>query len=125
MTDTVWTRLLIKLTALVYLIAAASSFSFIPRREREPGANGGAARRFSHSIPSPSRVYFFSEGFAAVAFMGDALLFKSWLMVGVYLLIQLKYPPQRAGRHHRAAGVFDDVAPLSPSAAASAKFRRA
>ena len=43
-----------------------------------------------HSVALAS--LFFREGFATVAVMGDALLFNSWLMVGIYLLIQLKYP---------------------------------
>jgi len=83
--------LLIKLTAVAYLIAAGSFFLYLFR--------GAAATRVStvlllfgfvvHSLGVT--ILFFREGFATVAVMGDALLFNSWLMVGVYLLIQLRY----------------------------------
>jgi cytochrome c-type biogenesis protein CcsB len=42
-----------------------------------------------HTIALTSR--FFQEGFGAVAVTGEALLFHCWLMVGIYLLMQLKY----------------------------------
>jgi cytochrome c-type biogenesis protein CcsB len=83
--------LLIELTAAVYLIAAGSLFLYLFR--------GNVASRLPavlllagfavHSV-ALSRL-FVSQGFAAVALMGDALLFNSWLMVGIYLLIHLKY----------------------------------
>jgi cytochrome c-type biogenesis protein CcsB len=83
--------ILIKLTAVAYLIAAASFFLDLFR--------GASASRLPttlllcgfvlHSFALAS--LFFREGFATVAVMGDALLFNSALMVGVYLLVQLKY----------------------------------
>lgn len=83
--------LLVKLTAAIYLIAAGSYFYFVFRKD--------TASRFPalalligfvlHTGALTAR--FIDEGFAAVALMGEALLFKSWLMVGLYLLIQLKY----------------------------------
>ena len=83
--------LLIKLTAVAYLIAAGSFFLYLFR--------GAAATRvptvlllFGFVVHSLGvTILFFREGFATVAVMGDALLFNSWLMVGVYLLIQLRY----------------------------------
>jgi cytochrome c-type biogenesis protein CcsB len=84
--------LLVKLTAVVYLGVAVSYFFHLFR--------GASASRLPtalllggfliHSIALTS--LFLREGFATVAVMGDALLFNSWLMVGIYLLIQLKYP---------------------------------
>jgi cytochrome c-type biogenesis protein CcsB len=79
------------LTAALYLLAAGAFFYYLLRREAATGAPtllllGGF---IVHSIALASR--FFQAGFAAVAIMGEALLFYSWLMIGVYLLIQLKY----------------------------------
>ncbi len=83
--------ILIKVTAAAYLLAAAGFFLDLFR--------GPSASRFPttlllcgfvlHSFALAS--LFFREGFATVAVMGDALLFNSGLMVGVYLLVQLKY----------------------------------
>jgi cytochrome c-type biogenesis protein CcsB len=83
--------LLIELTAAVYLIAAGSLFLYLFRGKvatRLPAALLFAGFAV-HSV-ALSRL-FVSQGFAAVALMGDALLFNSWLMVGIYLLIHLKY----------------------------------
>ena len=83
--------ILIKLTAAAYLIAAASFFLDLFR-----GVNTSRLPTtlllcgfVLHSLALAS--LFFRQGFAAVAVMGDALLFNSGLMVGVYLLVQLKY----------------------------------
>jgi cytochrome c-type biogenesis protein CcsB len=82
---------LLNLTALAYLIAAGSFFLYLFRGET-------AARLPTallllgfviHSFALVGR--FFQEGFAGVAVMGYALLFYGWLMVGIYLLVQLKY----------------------------------
>jgi len=83
--------ILLKLTALAYLIAAGSFFLYLFR--------GAAAARLPaalllsgfviHSLALISR--FFQEGFAGVAVTNYALLFYGWLMVGIYLVIQLKY----------------------------------
>lgn len=48
--------------------------------------------------------HFYDVGYPAVTRTRDALLFYGWLMVGVYLLVQLKYPL-------RVLGCF--VAPLA------------
>src|ERR1041384_1567278 len=83
--------LLIELTAAAYLIAAASLFLYLFRgnvASRLP--TGLLLAGFAvHSLAL--RRLFAGQGFAAVALMGDALLFNSWLMVGIYLLIQLRY----------------------------------
>jgi cytochrome c-type biogenesis protein CcsB len=83
--------LLLTSTAAAYLIATAIFFVYLFR--------GDAASRLPttvllfgfvvHTVALSSR--FFQEGFAAVAVMGKALLFHGWLMVGIYLLMQLKY----------------------------------
>jgi len=84
--------LLIKLTAIMYFIAAVSFFYFVFRKDAATKLPALALLGgfLLHSIALAAR--FHSEGFAAVALMGEALLFKSWLMVGLYLLIQIKYP---------------------------------
>jgi cytochrome c-type biogenesis protein CcsB len=84
--------ILLKVTALAYLIAAGSFFFSLVR--------GTASARLPsallllgfiiHTFALISR--FGQEGFAGVAVTGYALLFYGWLMVGIYLLIQLKYP---------------------------------
>lgn len=81
----------LKLTAFAYLIAAASFFLYLLR--------GETASRLPttlllfgfvvHSLALVGR--FFQDGFAGIAVMGHALLFYGWLMIGIYLLIQLKY----------------------------------
>lgn len=82
---------LLTLTAATYLIAASSFFAYLFRGDttaRLPTAVllfGFVA----HTLVLTSR--FFQEGFATVAVMGEALLFHSWLMVGIYLAMQLKY----------------------------------
>ena len=83
--------LLFPLTAAAYVIASAIFFVYLFR--------GDTASRLPttvllfgfvvHTMALTSR--FFQEGFAAVAVMGKALLFHAWLMVGIYLLMQLKY----------------------------------
>ena len=83
--------ILIKLIPIAYLVAAGSFFLYLFRGDtttRLPAAlllSGFVVHSFALTT------LFFQEGFAAVAVMGDALLFNSWLMVGIYLLIQLKY----------------------------------
>jgi len=83
--------LLSSLSAALYLVAAGAFFYTLLSRKT-------AARLPSmlllagflvHSAALGSR--FFQTGFAAVAIMGEALLFYSWLMIGVYLLVQLRY----------------------------------
>lgn len=82
---------LVKFTALMYLFAAASFLYFVFRKDSAAKLPsllllGGF---LSHTLALGVR--FMNEGFAAVALIGEALLFKSWLLVGVYLLVQLKY----------------------------------
>jgi len=82
---------LVQITALVYLVAAGSFFYFLLRKDSAATLPSLLllAGFLLHTLALGLR--FMNEGFAAVALMGEALLFKSWLMVGVYLLIQLKY----------------------------------
>lgn len=81
----------VKLTAAIYLLAAAGYFYFVFRMDTASKLPSLALLGgfLFHSAALTAR--FIDEGFAAVALMGEALLFKAWLMVGVYLLIQLKY----------------------------------
>ena len=83
--------LLIKLIAAVYLLAATGYFYFVFRRDTASRLPALALLTafLLHTILLAAQ--FLSEGFAGVALMGEALLFKSWLMVGLYLAIQLKY----------------------------------
>jgi cytochrome c-type biogenesis protein CcsB len=83
--------LLIKLAAAMYLAAAVCFFYFIFRKDTASRLPALALTTgfLLHSLALIGK--FLTEGFAAVALMGDALLFKSWLMVGLYLLIQVKY----------------------------------
>jgi cytochrome c-type biogenesis protein CcsB len=83
--------LLAKLTAVIYLMAAVGYFYFVFRKDeasRLPALTL-LIGFLSHTVVLTAR--FLNEGFAAVALMGEALLFKSWMMVGLYLLIQLRY----------------------------------
>ena len=83
--------LLVKLTAAIYFIAAASYFYFVFRKDAASRLPALALSTgfLLHTVVLTAR--FLNEGFAAVALMGEALLFKGWLMVGLYLAIQLKY----------------------------------
>jgi len=83
--------LLVKLIAVIYLLAAAGYFYFVFRRDTTSRLPALALLIgfLLHTAVLMAR--FITEGFAGVALMGEALLFKSWLMVGLYLSIQLKY----------------------------------
>jgi cytochrome c-type biogenesis protein CcsB len=83
--------ILLKLTALAYLLAAGSFFLYLFRGD--PAARLPTALLLTGFIIHSSAliIRFFQEGFAGVAIMRNALLFYGWLMVGIYLLIQLKY----------------------------------
>ena len=81
----------VKLTALIYFAAAAGYFYFVFKKDttsRLPSLTLLIGFGL-HTIALAAS--FFEESFAAVALMGEALVFKGWLMVGLYLLIQLKY----------------------------------
>jgi cytochrome c-type biogenesis protein CcsB len=83
--------ILLKLTAILYLIATASFIFYVVRRDtvsRLPPLILGAGF-IIHTLALSA--YFMREGFPALTEMREALLFKSWLMVACYLLIQLKY----------------------------------
>ncbi|HXV48742.1 MAG TPA: cytochrome c biogenesis protein [Candidatus Binatia bacterium] len=83
--------LLVKLTAVIYLLAGGAYFYFVFRKDtasRLPALTL-LVGFILQTVVLAAR--FVNEGFAAVALMGEALLFKSWMMVGLYLLIQLRY----------------------------------
>jgi cytochrome c-type biogenesis protein CcsB len=83
--------ILLKLTAILYLIATASFIFYVVRRDtvsRLPPLILGAGF-IIHTLALSA--YFMREGFPALTEMREALLFKSWLMVACYLLIQIKY----------------------------------
>ncbi len=81
----------VKITAVVYLLTAVSYFYFVFRKDTASKLPALALASGLVFHTAALLVRYANEGFAAVALMGEALLFKSWLMVGVYLLIQLKY----------------------------------
>ncbi len=83
---------LLQLTAAIYLLATGSFILYLVL----------AKDFFSHLSPlivlsgflihtAALGVYFFNTGYPAIAQFREALSFYSWLMVGVYLLVQLKY----------------------------------
>jgi cytochrome c-type biogenesis protein CcsB len=83
--------ILSSLTAALYLVAAGAFFYYLLRGETAARLPillllGGF---IVHTAALASR--FSQVGFAAVAVLGEALLFYSWLMIGVYLLVQLRY----------------------------------
>jgi cytochrome c-type biogenesis protein CcsB len=83
--------LLLKLTALLYLAATASFVFYVSRRDtasRLPPVML-ASGFIVHTLALGMNV--FQDGYPALTEMREALLFKSWLMVAGYLLIQLKY----------------------------------
>ena len=83
--------ILFKLTAILYLIATVSFIFYVVRRDTVsmlPPLILGAGFIVHTSALS---AYFIREGFPALTEMREALLFKSWLMVACYLLIQIKY----------------------------------
>ena len=83
--------ILLKLTAILYLIATGSFIFYVVRRDtvsRLPPLILGAGFVI-HTFALSA--YFMREGFPALTEMREALLFKSWLMVACYLLIQMKY----------------------------------
>jgi cytochrome c-type biogenesis protein CcsB len=83
--------ILLKLTAILYLIATVSFIFYVVRRDtvsRLPPLILGAGF-IIHTLALSA--YFMREGFPALTEMREALLFKSWLMVACYLLIQIKY----------------------------------
>jgi len=83
--------ILLKLTAILYLIATGSFVFYVVRRDtasRLPPLILGAGF-IIHTLALTA--YFMREGFPALTEMREALLFKSWLMVACYLLIQIKY----------------------------------
>jgi cytochrome c-type biogenesis protein CcsB len=83
--------ILLKVTAILYLIATASFIFYVIRRDivsRLPPLILGVGF-VVHTLALSA--YFMREGFPALTEMREALLFKSWLMVACYLLIQIKY----------------------------------
>ena len=83
--------ILLKLTAIIYLIATGSFIFYVVRRDtvsRLPPLIL-AAGFIIHTLALGA--YFLREGFPALTEMREALLFKAWLMVACYLLIQMKY----------------------------------
>ena len=83
--------ILLKLTAIIYLIATGSFIFYVVRRDtvsRLPPLIL-AAGFIIHTLALGA--YFMREGFPALTEMREALLFKAWLMVACYLLIQIKY----------------------------------
>ena len=85
-------NLFLQLTAVIYLLATASFILYLTV-PREPFSRippyallGGF---IVHSIALA--VYFFEAGYPAVTHLREALSFYSWLMVGIYLLVQIKY----------------------------------
>ncbi|HXG53509.1 MAG TPA: cytochrome c biogenesis protein CcsA [candidate division Zixibacteria bacterium] len=83
--------ILLKITAILYLVAAVSYVFYVAFRNansRIPAVALGAGFTV-HSAALAA--HFLREGYPAVTQLSDALSFKSWLMIAAYLVIQLKY----------------------------------
>jgi cytochrome c-type biogenesis protein CcsB len=82
---------LLKATAVIYLLATASFVFYVVVRD--------TATRLPTLVllvgflfhTSALAVQFLKEGFPAVTQFHEALSFKSWLIVALYLVIQIKY----------------------------------
>ncbi|MBI2088998.1 MAG: cytochrome c biogenesis protein CcsA [Deltaproteobacteria bacterium] len=83
---------LLKVTAVVYLLATASFILYLVL-SKELFARLSPivllAGFFVHS--SALGIHFFQAGYPAVTQFREALSFYSWLMVGIYLVVQIKY----------------------------------
>jgi cytochrome c-type biogenesis protein CcsB len=84
--------ILLKATAILYLLATASFVFYVLLRNTVSRLPAMMLLCGFVGHTSALAVLFFQEGYPAVTALRDALLFKSWLMVAGYLLIQLKYP---------------------------------
>ena len=84
--------ILLQLTAVIYLLATGSFilYLFVPRDPFSRLSPLALLAGFIiHTIALG--VYFVNAGYPAVTQLPEALSFYSWLMVAVYLLVQLKY----------------------------------
>src|SRR5690242_1767696 len=83
---------LLRLAAVVYLFAAGSFIAYVVSL-RERIARLSPIILFCGFLihTSSLAIHFFESGFPAIAEFREALSFYSWLMVAVYLLVQLKY----------------------------------
>ena len=83
--------ILLKLTAIFYLLATGSFIVYVVRRDTASRLPllilGGGFIIHTLSLA----MYFFEDGFPALTEMREALLFKSWLMVAGYLPTCYKY----------------------------------
>jgi cytochrome c-type biogenesis protein CcsB len=84
--------LVLKVTAVVYLLATASYILYLVRPERSSPRLPSAVLLAGFVVHSLAlALHFFQVGYPAVTQLREALSFYSWLMVGVYLLVQIKY----------------------------------
>jgi cytochrome c-type biogenesis protein CcsB len=84
--------ILLKTTAVFYLLATASFIFYVIIRNTPSRLPALMLLCGFVAHTSALTFLFFQDGYPAVTALRDALLFKSWLMVAGYLLIQLKYP---------------------------------
>lgn len=84
---------LLKVTAVVYLLATAS-FIFYLVISKELFARLAPLTLLAGFLIHSAALgaHFFQTGYPAVTQFREALSFYSWLMVGAYLVVQLKYP---------------------------------
>lgn len=83
---------LLKITAVFYLLATASFIFYVLLRNPASRLPAGMLLCGFLAHTAALAAHFFQEGYPVVTALRDALLFKSWLMVAGYLLIKLKYP---------------------------------
>jgi cytochrome c-type biogenesis protein CcsB len=84
--------MLFKVTAVLYLLATAS-FILSLVLPKNPFSRRPSLVLLAGFVVHTSAlaIHFFQTGYPAVAQFREALSFYSWLMVAVYLLVQLKY----------------------------------
>jgi len=83
---------LLRATALFYLVASASFILYlllVKNRLSRLSPLVLLSGFFLHTLAIG--VHFFQAGFPAIAQFREAVSFYGWLMVGLYLLVQLKY----------------------------------
>ncbi|MGH7825899.1 MAG: cytochrome c biogenesis protein CcsA [Candidatus Binatia bacterium] len=83
--------ILLKTTAVLYLLATASFVFYVLLRNTASGLPAAMLLFGFVTHTSALGAHFSQEGYPAVTALREALLFKSWLMVAGYLLLQLKY----------------------------------
>jgi cytochrome c-type biogenesis protein CcsB len=84
-------NLLLKLSALLYFLATASFVFFVLMRNTASRLPTLVLLAGFVLHSAALAAHFFREGYPAVTEFYEAITFKSWLIVALYLVIQIKY----------------------------------